>query len=227
MKSSKFLFALSAFAFAASSFAAGAPTTGPATASSPVLLSEGFDNVNALTANGWAFVNASTPVGNSWFQGNDGIFASHSGAANSYIGADYLSSQFGQGSVDNWLLSPVLNFNTASTLAFYARTGDAGFSDKIEVRFSSGSGSDIAGFSTLLTTADNLSSDSFQKFTANVPVSGTGRFAFRYVVGDANNAAYIGIDTVSVTAVPEPSTYAMMGLGLAALALVRRKAKKA
>jgi hypothetical protein len=99
----------------------------------------------------------------------------------------------------------------------------------LEVRFSSGSGTDLSGFTTLLTTVGGDSAfpdNGFQQFIASLPVTGTGRFAFRYT-GEASVANYIGIDTVSVTAVPEPSTYAMMGLGLAALALVRRRAKKA
>ena len=41
-----------------------------------------------------------------------------------------------------------------------------------------------------------------------------------------NNSDYIGLDTVSITAaVPEPSTWALMALGLGAVALRRRKQK--
>ena len=52
-----------------------------------------------------------------------------------------------------------------------------------------------------------------------------GRICFRYVVDDVSLAGnYIGIDSVSITAVPEPSTYLLMGLGVAALLLRRRAA---
>ena len=227
MKSSKFLFALTALAIAASSHAASGPTSTSATG--PVLLSEGFDNIGALSSSGWEFVNVSTPVGNSWFQGNSGVFSAHSGAANSYIGADFLSTQFGLGTVDNWLLSPVLTLNNQSKLSFFTRTDQPGFTDKLEVRFVSGNTNDVAQYTTLVTTVGangDFPDAGFTNFVANLPVAGTGRFAFRYT-SDGATANYIGIDTVSVTAVPEPSTYAMMGLGLAALALMRRKAKKA
>jgi hypothetical protein len=38
-------------------------------------------------------------------------------------------------------------------------------------------------------------------------------------------ANYIGIDTVSVTAVPEPSAWIMLGLGLATLSLLSPRAR--
>jgi hypothetical protein len=225
MKSSKILFGLTVFAMAASAFAADETPSSPQSA---VIFSENFDDVSNLP--GFLQVNASSPGNSSFFQGNESVFAAHSGAANSYIAANFLSPANGAGFIDSYLISPVLTLNAASTLSFFTRTADAGFTDKLEVRFSSGSGSDISTFTTLLTTvgADGtFPSDGFQQFVATLPVTGTGRFAFRYF-GDSSTADYIGIDTVSVTsAVPEPSTYAMMGLGLAALALARRKAKKA
>jgi hypothetical protein len=223
MKSSKILFALTALAIATSSFAG--PQTTPATGS--VIFAENFDDVSQL--GGWVMTNASDVAGQSWFQGNSGVFSAHSGAADSYVAADFSSTRNPVGTVDNWLISPLLTLDHASSLSFFTRTADAGFNDKIEVRFSSGSATDLASFSTVLTTVGGdgtYPANGFQQFVATLPVSGTGRFAFRYT-GSAADADYIGIDSVRVAAVPEPSTYAMMGLGLAALALVRRKAKKA
>ena len=54
-------------------------------------------------------------------------------------------------------------------------------------------------------------------------VEGEGRFAFRHV-GYANTLNHIGLGTVRVvTAVPEPSLYVMLALGLGALSFMRRK----
>lgn len=54
----------------------------------------------------------------------------------------------------------------------------------------------------------------------------SGRFAFRYFVTDGGpagaNSGRIGIDDVSYTAVPEPGTLAVLGLGL----LAARKRRK-
>ena len=55
---------------------------------------------------------------------------------------------------------------------------------------------------------------------------GVGRFGFEYF-GPSDSSNYLGIDTVTVTAVPEPGTYLLMGLGLAALGALRsRKAAR-
>jgi len=232
MKNSKILFALTAASLAIAGYANAAsdpnpaPTPAPA---SPIVLAENFDDVGQLAGNGWLSINASANAGQGWFQGNDGIFAAHAGAANSYIAANYLSTTNPVGTIDNWLITPTLTLNGASTLSFFTRTDGAGFNDALEVRFSSDASGSLSSFTTLVTTVGGNASypdSGFQQFIATLPVSGTGRLAFRYV-GNGADANYIGIDTVSVTAVPEPSTYAMMGLGLAALVLARRKSKQA
>lgn len=204
-----------------------------AQADSP-LLSEGFDDVSALAADGWVFTNASTPAGLSWFQGNSGIFAAESGAADAYAGANFNSSTAISGVVDNWLISPELSVGEGSTLSFYTRASDAGFLDLLEIRFSSGASSDVAGFTTLLgTVGDAVTAaypvGSWVAFTLNLPTATSGRFAFRYSVDNALDASYIGVDSVMVspaTPVPEPASLLMFGLGLAALlGSQRRKAQ--
>jgi hypothetical protein len=56
-----------------------------------------------------------------------------------------------------------------------------------------------------------------------VTQEGSGRFAFIYA-GDSDALDYIGVDTVSVmTAVPEPSSWLMLVLGLAGVGALRRK----
>jgi len=57
-------------------------------------------------------------------------------------------------------------------------------------------------------------------------VGSVGRFAIDYT-GWANNANYVGIDTLAVTPVPEPSTWAMFGMGLVGLAAYSRRRAKA
>lgn len=194
-----------------------------AQAAGVVILNEKFNDVTKLP--NWVQVNQSTPPGQAWFQGNAGVFAAQSGPADSYIGASYLSAAMGEGAIDNWLITPELNFVGLSNLSFFTRTLTVpGLNDMLEVRFSSGAGSDPSGFTTLLTTVGGPTPypGSWQEFTANLTLSGSGRFGFRYL-GDASVANYIGIDTVRVmTAVPEPSAYLMLGFGLAALSLLRR-----
>lgn len=196
---------------------------GPAAHAAGVeVLNEGFADVAG--ASGWVQVNASVPPGSAWFQGNTDLFPAQSGPADSYAAANYLGA-VGSGSVDNWLITPTLDLSGITQLSFYTRRADeAGFNDVLEVRFSPGSGTDTAGFSTLLATVGGSTAYplDWQQFSASIAETGSGRFAFRYI-GPADTLSYIGLDTVNVvTAVPEPASWLMLGLGIALLPLLGR-----
>ena len=215
MNNPKHLFAMAALAVA---------TALPAAAqeSEPLLiLNEGFNDINTLTD--WSFVNESTPPGQSWFQGNSSIFRSQAGPTNAYIAANYLSAEGGSGNISNWLITPLLNLMGESNLSFFARSAaNPVGNDTMEVLFSSGAG--LGDFTVIgIVGGLNPFPASWQAFNASVDHVGTGRFAFRYT-GDAAASNYIGIDTVNVTTVPEPSTWLMLLAGLGGLALLRRKA---
>ena len=168
------------------------------------------------------------PAGSGWFQGS--LFPAQSGAANSYAAANFLGAANGTGNVDNWLITPTLDLSGPTVLSFFTRTdGTPGFNDVLEVRYSSGSGTDPSGFTTLLATiggAAGYPSD-WTQFSASLDVSGSGRFAFRYF-GPADTLNYVGLDSVSVvTAVPEPSSWIMLALGTGLLPLFGRSARAA
>lgn len=221
----KGLSAKTMFATATLSLAALASTT--AHAAGVEILDEGFGSVSALA--GWVQVNDSVPAGSGWFQGNPGLFSAQAGAADSYAGANFLGAANGSGGVDNWLITPTLELSGTTVLSFFSRGTDTpGFSDLLEVRFSSGSGTDPSGFTTLLATVGGSAGypSSWEQFTASVDAIGSGRFAFRYV-GSADTLNYVGLDTVSVvTAVPEPTSWMMLALGTSLLPLLGRAARK-
>lgn len=188
------------------------------------VLDEGFGNVASLS--GWTFTNNSVPAGNTWFQGNAGVFGAHAGAPGSYAAASYLGAENGMGVVDNWLITPVVSLTGITNLSFWTRGEDIpGFSDLLEVRFAPGANGGTTGFTTLLGTIGGAAGypTDWTEWSTSLSVEGEGRFAFRYV-GFADTLNYVGLDTVRVvTAVPEPSLYAMLALGLGALSFMRRK----
>lgn len=217
MKPVKTLFATAVLSLAALGAAS-------ARAAGVEVLGEGFDNVADLS--GWAQVNHSVPAGSGWFQGNPALFPAQSGAAGSYAAANFLGAANGSGSIDNWLITPVLDLSGTTVLSFYTRHDvQPGFNDLLEVRYAAGTGTDMADFTTLLTTIGGTAGypTDWQQFTATVTNSGNGRFAFRYL-GPADTLNYVGLDTVSVvTAVPEPAHWMMLALGLGTITLLRRR----
>lgn len=190
------------------------------------LLSENFDDIATLTGKGWVQSNQSTPVSSlstGWSQGNPGNFAADSGAANSYIAANFLNAPFG-GSVSNWLFTPEVGITSRETLNFSLRLLADGFLDIVQVYLSRNGASTVLSDFVLLQTYESGVDTGWTKETLFVDGTGTGRFAFRYLVDNtAVNGNYIGIDSVTVD-VPEPASTALFGIAILGLALSRRRA---
>lgn len=182
------------------------------------VLSESFDDVAGLAAAGWVQVSNGSGAADGWFQGNSGIFAAASGAPNSYAAANWVGSA---SSISDWLMTPVLGVVGGGSLSFQLRLLGEGFLDTVQVYSSnSGASTDPASFSLLASYAG--SSDSGWLNLSLALSDFNGRLAFRYVVGDTQiDGNYVGLD--SVTVVPEPMSAAMLGLGLAAVLVARRR----
>jgi hypothetical protein len=195
------------------------PTNTPTPTPTPVCtVTEGFDNIAVLP--GWFMQNNSNPLGSSgWFQGNSGVFPAQAGAPTAYIGANF-DNTGDNGTISNWLLTPVLTLQNGGQLTFYTRTVDVPqFPDRLQVRMSLNGASTNVGttetsvgdFTTLLLDINPTYTTSgypnvWTQFTLTLSGIGsptTGRLAFRYFVEDAGflgaNSDYIGIDTVQFT----------------------------
>ncbi len=181
--------------------------------------SEGFDNITTLPASGWFLQNNSIPGLTNWFQGNATVFPAHSGATNSYIGANF-NNTVATNTISNWLVTPNISFNNGDVITFYTRKNAPDtYPDRLQVRLSTngastnvGTGAEGVGdFTTLLldinpTLVVGGYPITWTQYT--ITVSGlagptSGRAAFRYYVPNGGptgaNSEYIGIDTFTYT----------------------------
>lgn len=169
-----------------------------------VVLSEDFADITTLTAAGWVQNNQSVPVGTTgWFQGNTDVFPSQAGAPTAYIGANF-NNTAGVGTIDNWLITPVLPLATLESFSFFARSPDGStFPDRIQVRMNvTNTGSNPADFTVQLADLNPVSTSGWAQTTiTSFPgAPAQGRLAFRYFVAnagpDGSNSDFIGIDSV-------------------------------
>jgi PEP-CTERM motif len=186
-----------------------------------VLLSENFDDVANL--NGWLKTYESTPGGSTqWYQGDQTLFAAQAGSSESYIAANYNSAP-ANGQIKDWLITPVFSTELRGEVTFWAKADlIPNYADKVSFGFSNGS-SNTASFA--LGAVTTVAGD-WTKYTVSYAAQGVGstaRFAILYS-GAADQSNYVGIDTLKVTAVPEPTTWALMAIGLAGVALRGRRA---
>jgi hypothetical protein len=210
----------------------------PATARADLF--EGFNDITTLAGSGWSLQNNSSPLGSgTWFQGSTGVFNAQAGAPNSYLGANF-NFTTGENTINAWAMSPTQTFNNGDVIKFWTRTViESFFADQLRLKLSlAGASTSASDFTTTLLTVNNSFPDplgypfAWTEFTATLSGLGgptSGRFAFHYDVpsgGPAGaNSNYIGIDTVSYTAVPEPtSALVLAGLSLGACFFRRRSA---
>ena len=191
------------------------------------VVNEGFDNITTLAGSGWVLTNASAPAGTTgWFQGDQTIFPAFAGVPASYVAANFNNAAAG-GTIANYLFSPLFTTQLGGTVSFWARSaGDQGFTDHIRVGRTAG-GSTAGDFVQVGTDITLTDTWTLYSFTIGAQgVGATGRAAVEYF-GVADASDYVGVDSFNVNVVPEPETWALMGLGLAALGFVKRRRQSA
>jgi len=205
-----------------------------------VLLSEGFESG---TPAGWSTLNFSDQTSaQAWFQGYDSpapYFAAQAGSATSYLASSaFIGALDGNGdptgTIDGYLLTPTLSMSLETSLSYWTRTiGSNTFGETLYVGVLL-TGSNNINFIQAINSvnfgdvpAAGVYPASWTQFTVNLAAQGagaTGRFVFNNFIEDASQAGnYIGLDSILVTAVPEPGTWLLMAGGLLAMSQLRRR----
>ncbi len=181
---------------------------------------ETCDDIQAMAASGWVFINHSSPLGTTgWYQGNPEAFPPRLGAG--YIASDFLCGS-GLSTQSNWVLSPVRTFYNGDRLSLQTRTliGPAMYPDRLQIRLSTAgastnigsSAADVGDFTRLLWdinpnyTPTGYPWDWEIRQTSNItglPVGGAqGRIALRYFVEnggpDGTRGTLIGVDHIQL-----------------------------
>ena len=178
---------------------------------SNIVVDGGFESVNQ--ANGtW---NVYTSIAGWTTTSGSGIEVRNGVAGNAYEGHNYVELD----SYDNSAMAQTLTTQAGAqyTLSFEysARTGVAASSNPISVYWDG----NLLGTADLDGTAQSGNVWNLYTYT----VTGTGSDVLKFAAGGTNDSVGGSLDAVSVSAVPEPSTTAMMFAGLALIGFSLRK----
>ncbi len=217
------------------SLLASAGLVGGSPAYADELLHEGFEGVGLPS--GWLVANYSAhAAAEAWFRPalSAEPFAANDGSPDSYIATSvFVGATDANGSpagrIDAILATPEVAMDTETTFAFSTRTvADNAFGDSLRI------GAIVAGSFVELATINPTFApggypDAWTTFQVALPAQGDGafgRYFLEYTVPDASvEGNFIGVDSVSISAVPEPAPAVLMALaGLAFLAQRRRSA---
>jgi hypothetical protein len=181
----------------------------------PNLVVDGSFEDQAQGAGSWSVYNTI----NGWTTvGGSGIELRNNVAGAAFDGVNFVELDSYNNSAMAQTLTTVAGASYDLSFAYSARTGVAAASNLVEVLWN--------GISVASITADGsgLSGNDWHVFSYAVTGTGSDTLVFR--AGGTNDSLGGSLDAVGITAaVPEPSTYAMMflGLGLIGASLSRRR----
>lgn len=186
------------------------------------LFSENFDAVATLiSSGGWTAQNNSVPVGTEvWHNGTGLAVSAYNGAVDSYAEVSFNSTGT-NGSISNWLITPMINLKNGDVVSFYTSSyNNAAYPDRLDLRLNilntlnvGSTDTSVGDFTELLVQVNPTLSldtaaypqDYWGQFSATISgLSGPTdcRIAFRYNVPDGGsagiNSTTIGIDAFSV-----------------------------
>ena len=182
----------------------------------------GFDNWSLTTAGG-----GSAPVVVAYGQAGQYPIGAHGEAITAPVNGGTSAAYFSSDTASPHSLSQIVNVaaNTTYTLSFDYYVPQNGYNNPNDAQLSFLIGGNAAG-STLTAGSGSLSPLTWYTFstTFTSDAGGDTPLSFQFT-GLGSTAADFAIDNVSMTAVPEPATWALMigGFALAGMQLRRRK----
>jgi hypothetical protein len=180
----------------------------------PNLVVDGSFEDQVQGAGTWSVYNAI----NGWSTvGGSGIEVRNNVAGKAFDGVNFVELDSYSNSAMAQTVATAVGGQYTLSFAYSARPGVSAASNPIEVLWNG------ASVATVTANGSNLSNNDWHVFSYSVVGTGADKLVFRAV---GSNDSYGGsLDAVTVTAVPEPSTYAMMfiGLGLMGATLSRRR----
>jgi len=180
----------------------------------PNLVVDGSFEDQAQGAGTWSVYNAI----NGWSTvSGSGIEVRNNVAGTAFDGVNFVELDSNNNSAMAQTIATTVGGQYLLSFAYSARPGVNAASNPIEVLWNG------ASIATVTANGSNLSNNDWHVFSYAVTGTGSDKLTFR---ASGVNDSYGGsLDAVAVVAVPEPSTYAMMflGLGLMGATLSRRR----
>jgi hypothetical protein len=196
--------------------AAGLLAMGAAHADTTNLVSNGSFESNLISAGTYTVLNGNGLTG--WTAGANGVELRNAIEGTALHGVNYVELDVtNNSSISQNLGSYVGMVNL--TFSFSDRLGVAAASNGLSVSLGNFSESFAGGYNA---TSDNL----WQTISRTFYLDGTNNTLTFAALGNSDSYGS-SLDKISVTAVPEPETYAMFLAGLAALGFVARRRKQA
>lgn len=122
--------------------------------------------------------------------------------------------------LNSWLITPEFYTTWGNTVSFWMRGAGEGYSDQFSFGLSQG-GSALVDFAMGPAITATVGEWTEYSFVIDAR-EGTARLAFQYT-GEADASNYIGLDSLLIADIPEPSTMAILFAGAMGLAMSRRR----